>query len=49
MQVDVPIVVRLDGTNAEQARSMLASSGLAITPATGMKDAAERIVAAVQS
>ena len=49
MQVDVPIVVRLDGTNAEQARSMLASSGLAITPAAGMKDAAERIVAAVQS
>jgi succinyl-CoA synthetase beta subunit len=49
MQVNVPIVVRLDGTNAEQARKMLAESGLSLIPATGMKDAAEKIVAAVQS
>ena len=49
MNVGVPIVVRLDGTNAEKAREMLAKSDVAITPASGMKDAAEKIVAAVQS
>jgi succinyl-CoA synthetase beta subunit len=45
--VKVPLVVRLDGTNAEKGREMLASSGLGITPADGMKDGAEKIVAAV--
>jgi succinyl-CoA synthetase beta subunit len=45
--VKVPLVVRLDGTNAVKGREMLASSGLDITPAEGMKDAAEKIVAAV--
>ena len=33
--VKVPVVVRLEGTNAEEAREMLAHSGLAITPADG--------------
>jgi succinyl-CoA synthetase beta subunit len=47
--VTVPLVVRLDGTNAEKGRQMLASSGLGITPADGMKDAAEKIVAAVRA
>jgi succinyl-CoA synthetase beta subunit len=47
--VKVPLVVRLDGTNAEKGREMLASSGLNITPARGMKDAAEKIVAAVRA
>ncbi len=47
--VSVPVVVRLDGTNAEQAREMLASSGISIIPATGMQDAAEKIVAAVRA
>jgi len=46
--VTVPLVVRLDGTNAEKGRAMLAGSGLGITPADGMKDAAEKIVAAVR-
>ena len=46
--VNVPLVVRLDGTNAEKGRAMLAGSGLGITPADGMKDAAEKIVAAVR-
>jgi succinyl-CoA synthetase beta subunit len=46
--VGVPIVVRLDGTNAEKGRQMLADSGLGITPARDMKDAAEKIVAAVR-
>lgn len=47
--VSVPLVVRLDGTNAEKGREMLANSGLDITPATGMKDGAEKIVAAVNA
>jgi succinyl-CoA synthetase beta subunit len=47
--VSVPLVVRLDGTNAAQGREMLARSGLDITPAEGMKDAAEKIVAAVRA
>ncbi len=45
--VAVPLVVRLDGTNAEKAREMLASSELDIMPADGMKDAAEKVMAAI--
>jgi succinyl-CoA synthetase beta subunit len=41
----VPVVVRLEGTNADKARSMLASSGLRITPATDLTDAARKVVA----
>jgi succinyl-CoA synthetase beta subunit len=44
--VEVPLVVRLDGTNAEKGREMLSASGLDITPADGMQDAAEKVVAA---
>jgi len=40
----LPVVVRLEGTNAEQAREMLASSGLAITPAKDLTDAAHKVV-----
>ncbi len=47
--VTVPLVVRLDGTNAVEGRELLARSGLDITPAEGMKDAAEKIVAAVRA
>ena len=47
--VKVPIVVRLDGTNAPRGREMLRSSGLDITPADGMQDAARQIVTAVQA
>ncbi len=42
----VPLVVRLEGTNVEQGRKMLAESGLNITTATGMTDAAKKVVAA---
>jgi succinyl-CoA synthetase beta subunit len=41
---ELPVVVRLEGTNAEQAREMLASSGLAITPAKDLTDAAQKVV-----
>jgi succinyl-CoA synthetase beta subunit len=47
MGLKVPLVVRLEGTNVELGRKMLAESGLAITPATTMADGAAKIVAAV--
>lgn len=45
--VKVPLVVRLQGTNADKGSKLLAGSGLAITPAITMDEAAEKIVAAV--
>ena len=45
--VTVPLVVRLQGTNVEQGRKILADSGLAITPADTIGDAAEKIVKAI--
>ncbi len=44
----VPLVVRLEGTNVEQGREILANSDLAITPATTMADGAKKIVDAVK-
>jgi succinyl-CoA synthetase beta subunit len=46
--VRVPVVVRLEGTNADKARAMLAQSGLAITPAEDLTDAARKVVAAAR-
>ena len=43
--VEVPVVVRLEGTNAPKAREMLASSGLKITAAKDLTDAARTVVA----
>jgi len=40
----VPVVVRLEGTNAEQAKTILSESGLDIIPANDMKDAAQKVV-----
>ena len=42
--VSIPVIVRLEGTNAPLARQMLASSGLAITPANDLTDAAVKAV-----
>ena len=42
--LDVPVVVRLEGTNAEEAQIILSKSGVSIIPAVGMKDAAEKVV-----
>ncbi len=44
----VPLVVRLEGTNVELGKKILAESGLAVIPADSMSDAAEKIVAAVR-
>ena len=46
--LEVPLVVRLAGTNVELGKKILAESGLAITPAGDLEEAAEAIVAAVQ-
>jgi succinyl-CoA synthetase beta subunit len=43
----VPLVVRLEGTNADKGKEILNSSGLKITAADGMGDAAQKVVAAV--
>ena len=43
----VPLVVRLEGTNVEKAREMLAASGRKIISANGLTDAAKKIVAAI--
>ena len=44
--LEVPVVVRLEGTNAEDAKNILSKSGLSIIPANDMKDAAEKVVEA---
>jgi succinyl-CoA synthetase beta subunit len=46
--VKVPLVVRLQGTRAEEGRAILAGSGLDITPAETLREAAERVVAAAR-
>jgi len=43
--IKVPIVIRMEGTNVEQGRQVLAESGFNFTVADGMKDAAEKVVA----
>src|SRR5215468_2097515 len=45
----VPVVVRLEGTNVEQGQQILRNSGLNFIVANGMKDAAEKVVAAAGS
>jgi succinyl-CoA synthetase beta subunit len=45
--ITIPVVVRLEGTNVEEGKAILKSSGLAIIPADGMKDAAEKVIAAL--
>jgi len=44
----VPLVVRLEGTNVEKGKKIIAESGLAVMPADDLEDAAEKIVAAVR-
>ena len=43
----VPLVVRLEGTNVEQGREILANSGLPIIPGGDLDDAAQKICEAV--
>jgi succinyl-CoA synthetase beta subunit len=46
--VAVPVVVRLEGTNAQAARERLADSGLAIIAAADLTDAAKKVIAAAR-
>ena len=48
MSQPIPIVVRMEGTNAEQGRKILNESGLKVIVADGMRDAAEKVVAAAK-
>jgi succinyl-CoA synthetase beta subunit len=45
---DLPVVVRLEGTNVDRGREILQNSGLAIIAAEGLTDAAEKVVAATK-
>ncbi|HEX9954453.1 MAG TPA: ADP-forming succinate--CoA ligase subunit beta [Allosphingosinicella sp.] len=49
VDLKVPLVVRLEGTNVEEGKAILAQSGLAIVPANDLGDAAQKIVAAVKA
>jgi succinyl-CoA synthetase beta subunit len=49
VNLHVPLVVRLEGTNVQQGKDILASSGLAIIPANDLGDAARKIVAEVKA
>jgi len=49
VSLSVPLVVRLEGTNVELGRKILAESGLPIVSGTDLADAAQKIVAAVRS
>ena len=44
LELNVPLVVRLEGTNVEEGKKILADSGLALEPADSLSEAAEKVV-----
>jgi len=48
VNLEDPLVVRLEGTNVEKGKEILANSGLAIIPADDLEDAAQKVVKAVK-
>jgi succinyl-CoA synthetase beta subunit len=48
VELKVPLVVRLEGTNVELGKKILAASGLPIVSADNLADAAEKVVKAVR-
>jgi len=48
LDIKIPVVVRMEGTNVELGQKILAESGLNFTIANGMKDAAEKVVRLAQ-
>ena len=44
LDMKVPLVVRLEGTNVEAGKQILADSGLALEPADSLAEAAEKVV-----
>jgi succinyl-CoA synthetase beta subunit len=49
ISVNLPVVVRLEGTNAKEGSELLQNSGLNFAVANGLKDAAEKVVAALKN
>jgi succinyl-CoA synthetase beta subunit len=49
VQVQLPVVVRMEGTNVEKGRALLQQSGLNFVVAENMRDAADKVVAALRS
>ena len=49
VDVKVPVIVRLEGTNVDEGKALLKSSGLAITPADDINDGARKAVAAAKA
>jgi succinyl-CoA synthetase beta subunit len=49
LAVQIPVVVRLEGTNVEEGQRVIRESGLNFTVAQGMKDAAEKVVSLVKA
>ena len=49
VKLSVPLVVRLEGTNVQLGKELLAKSGLAVIPADDLDDAAKKAVAAVKA
>jgi len=47
IDVSLPVIVRLEGTNVDQGKALLAGSGLDITPADDLTDAAQKAIGAV--
>jgi succinyl-CoA synthetase beta subunit len=48
LNVQIPIVVRMEGTNMEEGHRLLEESGLSLIVANGMKDAAKKVVKSIQ-
>ena len=46
--ITVPVVVRMEGTNVEEGRRILSESGLNLTTAVDLKDAAQKVAAIVK-
>ena len=49
VNLKVPLVVRMEGTNVEQGKKILAESGIKVIPASDMADAAQRITQAIKA
>jgi succinyl-CoA synthetase beta subunit len=47
LNINIPVVVRLQGTNAEEARHILEESGLNLIPADTLQDAADKVTQAL--
>jgi succinyl-CoA synthetase beta subunit len=48
MGLAIPVIVRLEGTNVDEGKKILRESGLKITPAEGLADAAKKAVEATR-